>query len=126
MRLGEHTLPLAITALTLALLMALIIRSLPALFESRGRLLALLAAMLPLAEALLFVLGIVLGLERAKRLPAAAFVGAIVLAVHALALLWWPSLYGVDETIVRHGAAWCMWSVACLVAAAWYAAESGR
>jgi hypothetical protein len=123
-RLGEHGLPLAIVGVALWLVAALVVRSFPGMFEGRWRLALMMLAMIPLAEVVLLLVGIVLGFERPKRLPAAALVAMVGLAMHALALVWWPSLYGTDEMIVRHGAAWIALAFAALVGMAWHARET--
>ena len=52
-----------------------------------------------------------------------ALLAGVALVCHTLAIVWWPSLYGADETIVRHGTAWLVWTFAAMVGAAWYFAE---
>ncbi len=123
LRLGEHAFPLAIAALALWLVAALAVRALPGLFESRVRVALLMLATVPFAELLLMTVGAILGFERPKRLPAAAWLALIGLAAHTLALVWWPTLFGTDEAIVRHGAAWIVWAFASVVGMAWIAAE---
>jgi uncharacterized membrane protein YhdT len=123
LRLGEHALPLALTAVAVWLVAALIVHSFPGLFESKLRLGLALLAMLPIAETILVLVGVVLGLERPKRLPAASLLAIVALACHTVALVWWPSLYGNDETIVRHGGAWVTWTFTSLVVMAWFEAE---
>lgn len=122
-KLGEHALPIAVTALLLWLVGALCIRSFPALFEARGRAMLAMLASIPLAAVILLVTDWILGLERNKALPAAALLAIIALACHVLALVWWPSLYGADEAVVRHGAAWLVWTFAAIVGSAWLSAE---
>lgn len=122
-KLGEHALPLIVTALTLWLVAALCVRSFPSLFETRARLMLAMLAMLPIAELVLTIAGWIMGMERPKRLPAAALLAVVALACHALAVVWWPSLYGSDETVMRHGSAWLVWTFAAIVGAAWISAE---
>ena len=122
-KLGEHALPVTVTAVLLWLVGALCIHSFPALFEARGRVMLMMLAAVPLAIVILLVTDWILGLERNKALPAAALLAIIALACHVLALIWWPSLYGADEAIVRHGAAWLVWTFAAVVGAAWISAE---
>ena len=122
-RLGEHALPLVFAGIAVWAIGALMVRVFPVLFESRWRTLALLFAMVPLAEIALMVLGAVLGLERAKRLPAAAWLGIVIIGCHALALVLWPTLYGADALVVHHGAAWLAWTGAAPILCAWIAAE---
>jgi hypothetical protein len=121
--LGEHALPLGVTGVALWLIGALVVRSLPGAFESRWWLL-LLFLLMPLAVwTLLAVVGTILNLERPKRLGAAALLATVALTCHGVALVWWPTLYGSDELIVRHGAAWLTYGFAVIVGLAWYGAE---
>jgi hypothetical protein len=122
-RLGEHALPLALAGIGLWVIAALIVRVLPGVFESRWRTLLALFAAVPLAEVLLMVLGAVLGIDRPKRLPAAAFLAIIVIGCHVLTLVLWPSLYGADALVVHHGGAWLAWAGMAPVLCAWLASE---
>jgi hypothetical protein len=122
-RLGEHALPLGLAAVLLWLVGALMVRVLPGVFESRWRTLVACLALVPLAELMLLLLGAVFGLEPAKRLPAAAWLGIVMLACHVMALVLWPQLYGTDDATVRHGTAWLMWAAATPIASAWFRHE---
>lgn len=122
-QLGEHALPLGLAAILLWLIAALAIRALPGAFESKWWTLVACLAMIPIAELTLLILGVAFGLERNKRLPAAAWLGLVVIACHSLTLLFWPSLYGSAETTVRHGASWLAWAAICPVANARFWAE---
>jgi hypothetical protein len=122
-RLGEHALPLALAGIGLWVIATLIVRVLPGLFESRGRTLLALVAAIPMAELLLMLLGAMLGIERGKRLPAAACLAIVVIGCHALALVLWPSLYGAEPVVVHHGGAWLAWAGIAPVLCAWLAAE---
>lgn len=122
-KLGEHALPVTVTALLLWLVGALCIRSFPAIFEYRGRLMLAMLASLPIAFVIMTATDWIMGLERTKALPAAALLSVMALACHVLAIVWWPSLYGSDEAIVRHGSAWLVWTFAAIVGIAWVSAE---
>lgn len=122
-KLGEHALPVTLTALLLWLVGALCIRSFPAMFDSRGQLMLAMLASIPIAVIVLIALDWIMGLERTKGLPAASLLAVVGLACHTIAIVWWPSLYGADETIIRHGTAWLVWTFAAMVGAAWYFAE---
>jgi hypothetical protein len=125
LQIGEHGLPLALTAIVAWMFAALTIRMLPSLFESRLKVVLLCAAMIVASELLLRLGGAVLGIDASKRVPPAAWFAAMLLLCHALAQLFWPSLYGHDETIVRHGSAWLMIAAICPILNARYAAERG-
>lgn len=122
-RIGEHALPLACAGLALWLIGALVIRLQPALFESRWLALAALVAAIPMAEVTLLTIGALLDIERRKRLPAAAFLGAVIIACHALALVAWPSLYGEPSLSSLRGAGWLAWAAVCPTLSAWFWAE---
>jgi hypothetical protein len=122
-RLGEHALPLMLSGIGLWVIGALIVRILPGLFESQWRTLLALVVAIPTAELLLMLLGAMLGIERAKRLPAAACLAVVVIGCHALALVLWPGLYGAEPMVVHHGGAWLAWAGIAPVLCAWLAAE---
>jgi hypothetical protein len=123
LQIGEHGLPLALAAVLAALIAALLVRALPGLFEHRGRVLMLCLATVFATEVLLRLGGAVLGIEAAKRVAPAAWFGAMLICCHTLGLLFWPQLYGADETIVRHGSAWIMFAAVCPILNARYGAE---
>jgi hypothetical protein len=122
-RLGEHTLPLALAGILLWLIAALAVRVLSGVFDSPWRSLGACLAMIPLAELVLLTFGAMLGIERRARLPAAAWLGIVVIACHTLGLMLWPQLYGADPAVVRHGAAWLGWAAICPAANAWFWSE---
>lgn len=122
-RLGEHALPLALAGVGLWVIGSLVVRALPGLFESRWQTLVALLASVLAAEALLILLGTMLGIERAKRLPAAAWLGVIVIGCHALALVVWPDVYGTDALAVLRGAGWLAWTGIAPTLCAWIAFE---
>lgn len=122
-RLGEHTLPLALAGIGLWVIGALIVRVLPGVFESRWQTLAALLLAIPAAEVLLIGLGALLGIERAKRLPAAAWIGIVVVACHALAMVVWPDSYGPDALAALRGSAWLGWMAVAPTLCAWIAFE---
>lgn len=122
-KLGEHALPITVTALLLWLVGALCVRSFPGLFEARSHVMLAMLVSVPLAVVIMLAMDWILGLERNKALPAATLLAVIALACHVLALIWWPSLYGADESIVRHGSAWLVWTFAAIIGAAWVSAE---
>jgi uncharacterized membrane protein YhdT len=120
---GEHALPLGVTGVFMWLVGALIVRSAPTMFQNRWWL-ALAFLLMPLIVwTLLALLGTILNLERPKRLGAASLLAAVALTCHGIALVWWPTLYGTDDLIVRHGAAWFTYTFAVVVGLAWYGAE---
>jgi hypothetical protein len=123
LQIGEHGLPLALTALLAAVLSALLVRALPGVFEHRGRVLFVCLTTIVATEFLLRFGGAVLGIEASKRVAPAAWFGAVLICCHALGLLLWPQLYGTDETIVRHGSAWIMFAAVCPVLNARFWAE---
>ncbi len=122
-RLGEHALPLVLAGIGLWVIGALLVRVLPGLFESRWRTLLALLVTIPAAELLLMLLGAMLGIERDKRLPAAACLAIVVIGCHALALVLWPGLYGGEPIVVHHGGAWLAWAGISPVLCAWFRAE---
>ena len=122
-RLGEHTLPLALAGLGLWVIGALVVRILPGVFESRWQTIVALLLAIPAAEALLILLGTMLGIERAKRLPAAAWLGIVVMGCHALAMVVWPDAYGAEALAALRGAAWLAWTGVAPILCAWIAFE---
>jgi hypothetical protein len=124
-QIGEHGLPLALTAIGAWLLAMLAIRLLPSLFENRPRVLLLCLVAIGASEVGLRLGGALLGVEASKRLPLAAWFAAVLLLCHALAQLFWPSLYGSDEMIMRHGNAWIMFAAICPILNARYWSERG-
>ena len=122
-RLGEHVLPLALAGIGLWVIGALIIRVLPGVFESRWQTFAALFAVVPAAELLLIGLGTLLGIERTKRLPAAAWLGVVVMACHATAMVVWPDSYGPEALAALRGSAWLTWAAVAPTLCAWIAFE---
>jgi 4-amino-4-deoxy-L-arabinose transferase-like glycosyltransferase len=105
-RIGEHGLPLAAVACLAWLVAALAVRALPGLFESRGWAIGMCLAAVLVSDPLVRLAGAVLGIPRPERAAPAGWFAACVLACHALALLFWPSIYGSDEAVARNGQAW--------------------
>lgn len=122
-RLGEHALPTALAGVGVWLVLALVIRVVPGVFEKRWTTLVAMLVAVPLAELLLMLMGALLSVERGKRLPVAAFLSVSIIGCHALALVLWPGLYGAEPLGVHHGGAWLAWAGVAPVLCASLAAE---
>lgn len=120
-QLGEHVLPLLLAGFVLWLMAAMAVRIFPAPFQGGWMTVAAYAAGLPVAELLMLLLGVLLGLKRAQRLSAAVVLSAVVLLLVGLSLAAFPAIYGADPVAMRTGAGWLVWSSALLLLSAWYA-----
>jgi hypothetical protein len=122
-RIGEHGLPLAAVACLAWAVAALAVRGLPGLFDGRGRTLAMCLAALLASDPLVRLAGAVLGIPSAERAAPAGWFAACALSCHVLAMLFWPGIYGGDESIARNGQAWLVFAAVAPVFVARFWAE---
>ena len=83
-------------------------------------------ATFPLAWASVVIITKAATLSRAQLLPGVCVVGTIAMMIDGALLRWAPSIYGIDDHVVRLGAAWLLWGYGISLGVALLIVRSAR